>query len=146
MAALAALLRFAAASMRSATCSGRSAGRPITAGADFRAAPGPSLAYGLFPLTLSPAVQGALHAAGLLHMAPPAVAGFLIVAPFLALGLHVRSRARMERRAIDLRGMVRAQSTRCAVHAMTTSGSAIIRSPSSWQAIETTPVAMTSAK
>ncbi len=74
--------------------------------ADFRAAPGPSLAYGLFLLSLSVAVLAALHAAGLLYLALPAIAGFLIVGPFLALGLYAKSRARMEGRALSLRGMV----------------------------------------
>ncbi len=74
--------------------------------ADFRAAPGPSLAYGLFLLSLSLAVLAALHAAGLLYLALPAIAGFLIVGPFLALGLYAKSRARMEGRPLSLRGMV----------------------------------------
>ena len=74
--------------------------------ADFRAAPGPSLAYGLFLLSLSLAVLAMLHAAGLLYLALPAIAGFLIVGPFLALGLYAKSRARMEKRELSLLGMV----------------------------------------
>lgn len=74
--------------------------------ADFRAAPGPSLAYGLFLLSLSLAVIATLYAAGLLYLTLPAIAGFLIVGPFLALGLYAKSRARMEGRALSLRGMV----------------------------------------
>jgi len=74
--------------------------------ADFRAAPGPSLAYGLFLLSLSLAVLAVLHVAGLLYLALPAIAGFLIVGPFLALGLYAKSRARMEKRPLSLRGMV----------------------------------------
>ncbi|MBR0671600.1 DUF2189 domain-containing protein [Neoroseomonas soli] len=74
--------------------------------ADYRAAPGPSLAYGLFLLSLSLIVLAALRAAGLLYLALPAIAGFLIVGPFLALGLYAKSRARMESRDLSLRGMV----------------------------------------
>ena len=74
--------------------------------ADYRAAPGPSLAYGVFLLLLSLTVLAALRAAGLLYLALPAIAGFLIVGPFLALGLYAKGRARMEGRALSLRGMV----------------------------------------
>ncbi len=59
---------------------------------DFRSTPGPSLAYGLFLFVLSWAVLIGLHAAGLLYLALPALAGFLIVGPFLALGLYEKSR------------------------------------------------------
>lgn len=74
--------------------------------ADYRAAPGPSLAYGLFLLSLSLALLAVLHAAGLLYLVLPAIAGFLIVGPFLALGLYAKSSARMRGRALGLRGMV----------------------------------------
>lgn len=59
---------------------------------DLRAAPGPSLAWGVFLVLLSWAVIWALHATGLLYLALPAIAGFLIVGPFLAIGLYERSR------------------------------------------------------
>jgi uncharacterized membrane protein len=88
----------------------RAAFRWLAAGwADFRAAPGASLAYGLFLLVLSLAVLAALYAAGLLYLALPAVAGFLIVGPFLALGLYARSRARMDGRELGLAEMILAR-------------------------------------
>ncbi|MBC7285401.1 DUF2189 domain-containing protein [Hoeflea sp.] len=58
---------------------------------DFRRNPGPSLAYGLILFALSWAVLIGLHATGLLYLALPSVAGFLIVGPFLALGLYEKS-------------------------------------------------------
>lgn len=70
--------------------------------ADLRAEPGPSLAYGLFLLLASYAVLAALHAAGLLYLALPAVAGFLIVGPFLAVALYEKSRRRAEGRTTSL--------------------------------------------
>jgi len=59
---------------------------------DLVAAPGPSLAYGAAVVTLSWAVLWALHAWGLLYLALPAMSGFLIVGPFLAVGLYEKSR------------------------------------------------------
>lgn len=59
---------------------------------DLITAPLASLAYGFFLVLLSYAVLWALSAAGLLYLALPAVSGFLIVAPFLALGLYEKSR------------------------------------------------------
>lgn len=59
---------------------------------DFRTNPLPSLAYGVFVVLVSYAVIWLLYAAGLLYLALPATAGFLIVGPFLALGLYEKSR------------------------------------------------------
>lgn len=85
----------------------RAAFRWLAAGiADFRAAPGASLAYGFFLFAISLAVLAILHAAGLLYLALPAIAGFLIVGPFLALGLYAKSRARSEGRELSLGGMI----------------------------------------
>lgn len=63
---------------------------------DLSAHPGPSLAYGAFLVILSYAVLYALHAWGLLYLALPAIAGFLIVGPFLAVGLYEKSRRHAE--------------------------------------------------
>lgn len=59
---------------------------------DLYSAPGASLAYGVFLVIASYAVLWAFSASGLLYLALPAVAGFLIVGPFLALGLYEKSR------------------------------------------------------
>lgn len=59
---------------------------------DLTRAPGSSLAYGAVVLALSWAVLWALHAWGLLYLALPALSGFLIVGPFLAIGLYEKSR------------------------------------------------------
>jgi uncharacterized membrane protein len=74
--------------------------------ADLRAAPGPSLAYGLFLLVISYAVLAVLNMTGLLYLALPAMAGFLIVGPFLAIGLYEKSRRRLEGRATGLGEML----------------------------------------
>ncbi|WP_193175291.1 DUF2189 domain-containing protein [Oricola nitratireducens] len=72
---------------------------------DFRQTPGPSLAYGLFVFVLSFAVLAGLHEAGLLYLALPAFAGFLIVGPFLAIGLYEKSRLLAAGRTVRLRAM-----------------------------------------
>lgn len=70
---------------------------------DVRQAPWSSLAYGLFLTLVSYAVLWALHASHLLYLALPAISGFLIVGPFLAIGLYEKSRrqARGERVAFS---------------------------------------------
>lgn len=73
---------------------------------DFRAAPGQSLAYGGFLAALSYAVLWALAASGLLYLALPAVSGFLIVGPFLAIGLYDFSRRRAKGETATLRQML----------------------------------------
>lgn len=59
---------------------------------DLSRAPGSSLAYGAAVVALSWAVLWALAAWGLLYLALPALSGFLIVGPFLAVGLYEKSR------------------------------------------------------
>lgn len=59
---------------------------------DLSRAPWSSLAYGAAVVALSWAVLGALAAWGLLYLALPALSGFLIVGPFLAVGLYEKSR------------------------------------------------------
>jgi len=79
----------------------------LTAGwRDFRAAPGQSLAYGGFLVILSFAVLYALAAFGLLYLALPAISGFLIVGPFLAIGLYALARRRAEGKTTTLREML----------------------------------------
>ena len=73
---------------------------------DLRHNPGPSLVYGVFLVALSYAVLWALAASGLLYLALPAIAGFLIVGPFLALGLYEKSRAREQGEPTSLRRML----------------------------------------
>lgn len=73
---------------------------------DFRAAPGQSLAYGGFLVALSYAVLWGLAASGLLYLALPAISGFLIVGPFLAIGLYALARRRAEGKTTILRQML----------------------------------------
>jgi len=74
--------------------------------ADFRAAPAQSLAYGGFLVALSYAVLWGLAALGLLYLALPAISGFLIVGPFLAIGLYALARRRAEGKTTTLRQML----------------------------------------
>ncbi len=69
---------------------------------DLRANPLPSLAYGVFLVLLSYSALWILAAAGLLYLALPAVAGFLIIGPFLALGLYEKSRLLEQGKPISL--------------------------------------------
>lgn len=59
---------------------------------DLRETPWPSIAYGLFLTLVSYAVLWLLHAGELLYLALPAISGFLIIGPFLAIGLYEKSR------------------------------------------------------
>lgn len=74
--------------------------------ADLAADPLPSLVYGGFLVALSWAVLYLLHASGMLYLALPAVSGFLIVGPFLAIGLYEKSRRRAEGGRASLAGML----------------------------------------
>lgn len=73
---------------------------------DLRIAPWSSLAYGLFLTLLSYAALWALQASHLLYLALPAVSGFLIVGPFLAIGLYEKSRRQAQGERITLPGML----------------------------------------
>lgn len=73
---------------------------------DVMAEPWSSLAYGLILTLASYAVLWALHAGGLLYLALPAISGFLIVGPFLAIGLYEKSRRRARGETPGLAEMV----------------------------------------
>lgn len=73
---------------------------------DFRVSPGQSLVYGIFLVLGSYAVLGALAATGLLYLALPAISGFLIVGPFLALGLYEKSRRMSSGQSVTLARML----------------------------------------
>lgn len=74
---------------------------------DLKAQPGPSVAYGVFLTLFSYGVLLLLYATGLLYLALPAISGFLIVGPFLAIGLYEKSRRRAEGKETPL-GMLMA--------------------------------------
>ncbi|GHF74011.1 DUF2189 domain-containing protein [Seohaeicola zhoushanensis] len=73
---------------------------------DFRAALGPSLAYGLFLTLMSYAVLWLLEVSHLLYLALPALSGFLIVGPFLAIGLYEKSRLQAAGETVTLGRML----------------------------------------
>lgn len=89
-------------------------GLPLFAGFDWLAAgwrdlwrrPASSLAYGLGVFLLSAAFIWTLAAFGRDYILFPALAGFMIVAPFLAIGLYEKSRAMEEGRDIGLASML----------------------------------------
>ncbi|MCB2128141.1 MAG: DUF2189 domain-containing protein [Rhodobacteraceae bacterium] len=74
---------------------------------DALAGPWSTAAYGLVLTLASYAVLWALHASGLLYLALPAISGFLIVGPFLAIGLYEKSRRRSRGEAPGLAEMAR---------------------------------------
>lgn len=59
---------------------------------DFLATPGPSLAYGFAVFAVSVAVVWTLFALGLDYILFPALAGFMVVGPLVAIGLYQKSR------------------------------------------------------
>ena len=73
---------------------------------DFWMRPGSSLAYGIGVFLLSVAFVWTLTAIGRDYILFPALAGFLIVAPFLAIGLYEKSRAIEEGRQIAFGSML----------------------------------------
>jgi len=76
---------------------------------DLRAAPGPDLAYGFLVFLLSVGVIAGLWRLQLLYLALPAVSGFLIVGPFLAIGLYEQSRRRAAHESVGLAAMLAAR-------------------------------------
>lgn len=78
---------------------------------DFWIRPASSLAYGIVVFLLSDAFVWTLVGFGRDYILFPALAGFMIVAPFLALGLYEKSRAMEEGRAIGLASMLLVRPT-----------------------------------
>lgn len=73
---------------------------------DLWTSPASSLAYGVLVFALSAAFIGVLGLTGHDYILFPALAGFLIIAPFLAIGLYEKSRALQEGRPIGLGTML----------------------------------------
>jgi uncharacterized membrane protein len=73
---------------------------------DFSTNPLPSIAYGVGVFMLSGAFIWTLVGFGRDYILFPALAGFLIVAPFLAIGLYEKSRALGENREIGFAAML----------------------------------------
>jgi uncharacterized membrane protein len=59
---------------------------------DLRVQPGPSLAYGFAVFAISVAIVWTLFALGLDYILFPALAGFMVVGPLVAIGLYAKSR------------------------------------------------------
>lgn len=73
---------------------------------DFRTQPAPSLAYGLGMWLVSACLVWLLGYLGLDYILFPALAGFMIIAPILAIGLYEKSRALDEGRSPTLARML----------------------------------------
>lgn len=73
---------------------------------DLRASPVPSLAYGVAVWALSVLVIGGLIAVGLPSLILPALSGFLVVGPLLAIGLYEKSRRLRTGEGVTLAGML----------------------------------------
>lgn len=78
---------------------------------DFRTRPFSSIAYGIGVFVLSVAFVWTLVGFGRDYILFPALAGFLIVAPFLAIGLYEKSRALGEDRQVGLGSMLRVRAS-----------------------------------
>lgn len=78
---------------------------------DFWTRPGSSLAYGIGVFLLSVAFVWTLVAFGRDYILFPALAGFMIVAPFLAIGLYEKSRAIEQGRDTSFGAMMRVRPT-----------------------------------
>ncbi len=76
---------------------------------DLWANPGPSLAYGLFVFLLSLAITLGLVLLQWDYILFPALAGFMVVGPFLALGLYDKSRRLARDEPVSLAGMITPQ-------------------------------------
>jgi uncharacterized membrane protein len=73
---------------------------------DFRNAPSASIAYGLLIFLLSAIIVGGLFRFGLDYILFPALAGFMVVGPILAIGPYVKSRSIAAGEPISLARMI----------------------------------------
>lgn len=73
---------------------------------DFRVRPALSLAYGVVIFLLSAVVLGGLWRLGLHYMILPALGGFLVIGPLLAIGLYEKSRRIAAGEPLSLRAMM----------------------------------------
>lgn len=74
--------------------------------ADFATRPGPSLVYGLAIFLVSLAIIGGMMQFGLDYILLPALAGFMVVGPALAIGLYEKSRRIARGEPVSLIGML----------------------------------------
>jgi uncharacterized membrane protein len=73
---------------------------------DFRTAPGASIAYGTLIFLLSAIIVGGLFKFGLDYILFPALAGFMVVGPILAVGPYAKSRALAVGEPVSLTRMI----------------------------------------
>lgn len=73
---------------------------------DFRTAPGASIAYGTLIFLLSAIIVGGLFKFGLDYILFPALAGFMVVGPILAVGPYAKSRALAAGEPVSLMRMI----------------------------------------
>lgn len=73
---------------------------------DLRTQPVPSIAYGIGVFLVSVVIVWLLAYLGVDYILFPALAGFMIVAPVLAIGIYEKSRALDEGRPLTLAGMI----------------------------------------
>lgn len=73
---------------------------------DFTVQPGASLAYGFLVFAVSVVIIWGLFAFGYDYILFPALAGFMVVGPVLAIGLYEKSRRLAEGRRVSLLGMI----------------------------------------
>ena len=73
---------------------------------DFLDHPGPSLAYGLAVFAISLFIVWSLFALGLDYILFPALAGFMVVGPLVAVGLYEKSRAIAKGEPVSLARMI----------------------------------------